>query len=299
MRMPFNSTSVRSTGGLALLDDQIRHVAPSIFATEAHDSRSSRYTYIPTSALLDGLRKEGFAPVMASQARSRDEGKREHTKHMLRLRHVGAMGRELAKGDAIPEIVLVNSHDGSSSYQLYAGMFRLVCTNGLMVSESQVGSIKVPHVGKVQDRVIQSAFEILDGFTRVIEAKEEMQAATLTDEEQQIFANSALMIRYADQETPAGAFPITESQVLAPRRFEDRRPDLWTTFNRVQENMIKGGLRSRTAAGRRSSTREVKSIDQDVKLNRALWSLTERMLNIKAGRPVEPAPIEAMDLETA
>jgi Domain of unknown function (DUF932) len=70
-----------------LSDDEINRVAPSIFADGKHESRSERYTYIPTIDVLNGLRNEGFQPFMVCQTRVRDDGKREHTKHMIRLRH--------------------------------------------------------------------------------------------------------------------------------------------------------------------------------------------------------------------
>ncbi|MFP3531730.1 DUF932 domain-containing protein, partial [Burkholderia sp. SIMBA_013] len=99
-------------------------------------------------------------------------------------------------------------------------------------------------------------------------------------DEQHAFARSALALRYdpTDAEAPA---PIAESQLLAPRRFEDRRDDLWTVFNRVQENLTKGGLHGRSRTGRAMSTRPITGIDQDVKLNRALWMLADAMRQMK------------------
>lgn len=283
-RLISNGTSIRSNDA-PLTDDQIRKFAPSIFATEAHESRSERYAYIPTIDVLQGLRGQGFEVFMAGQARTRDEGRREHTKHMVRLRHIGDAGRKLNVGDSTGEIVLINSHDGTSSYQMYGGMYRLVCSNGLMVSESQLGAVKVPHMGKIHDQVINGAYEILDGFTRVIESKEEMESLTLNREEQAVFARAALALRFDVTDTvPA---PVTEDAILRPRRMADSRDDVWTTFNRIQENLVKGGLRGRNALGRPTTTREVKSIDQNVKINRALWMLTEGMMNLKQGRPVE------------
>jgi hypothetical protein len=105
-----------------LTDDQLRRVAPSIFAEAPHDSRSERYTYIPTISVLEDLRREGFEPFMVAQTRTRDDSRREHTKHMLRLRH---RTQTLAKDTN--EIVLINSHDGSSAYRMTAGTYRL-CT---------------------------------------------------------------------------------------------------------------------------------------------------------------------------
>ncbi|MBO1011881.1 DUF932 domain-containing protein, partial [Acidovorax sp. SD340] len=102
-----------------LSDDQIRAVAPSIFAQAPHGSRSERYSYIPTATVLQELRGEGFQPFMVCQTRVRQEGRRDFTKHMIRLRHASQInGREAN------EIILLNSHDGTSSYQMLAGMFR-------------------------------------------------------------------------------------------------------------------------------------------------------------------------------
>jgi hypothetical protein len=258
-----------------LSDDQIRTVAPSIFAIDKHDSRSDRYTYIPTIDVLNGLRHEGFQPFMVCQTRVRDEGKREHTKHMIRLRHAGDIGNAEAN-----EIVLLNSHDGSSSYQMLAGMFRFVCQNGMVCGET-VGEVRVPHKGNIVQNVINGAFDVLDGFDLIREQKTGMQAITLDRDERNVFAHAALTLRYdpTEDDTPP---PITEAQVLNARRFEDRSDDLWTTFNRVQENLTRGGLHGRSRSGRAMSTRAVTGIDQNMKLNRALWVLADAMRRLKA-----------------
>ena len=257
-----------------LSDDQIRRVAPSIFAEGKHESRSRRYTYIPTIDVLRGLRNEGFQPFMVCQTRLRDQGKREFTKHMLRLRHVDQI-----TGEKADEIVLLNSHDGTSSYQMLAGTFRFVCQNGMIAGEN-IADIRAPHKGNVIQNVINGAFDVLDGFDLIREQKDGMRAMTLDRDEQQAFARSALALRYdpTDAETPA---PITESQLLSARRFEDRRDDLWTAFNRVQENLTKGGLHGRSRSGRALSTRPIAGIDQNVKLNRALWMLAGAMRQLK------------------
>jgi len=145
-----NNTSVRSS--ISLTNDEIRLVAPSIFAEEKHDSRSERYTYIPTIHVLDNLRKEGFEPFMACQAKCRDEKKREFTKHMLRLRHRSLINTE---GDAF-EIVLVNANDGTSAYHMMPGFFRFVCENGLMTGET-FNEVRGRHSGNAIGGVIEGA----------------------------------------------------------------------------------------------------------------------------------------------
>ena len=251
-----------------LSDDQIRAVAPSIFAQAPHGSRSERYSYIPTATVLQELRGEGFQPFMVCQTRVRQEGRRDFTKHMIRLRHASQInGREAN------EIILLNSHDGTSSYQMLAGMFRFVCQNGLVCGDT-VADVRVPHKGDVAGQVIEGAYEVLNQFQLIEEQRETMKGIQLGGDQQHAFAEAALAYRYDPADGPA---PVTASQLLAPRRREDATNDLWSTFNRVQENTIKGGLRGRNKQGRRTSTRAVSGIDQDVKLNRALWVLAQHL----------------------
>ncbi|SFY03429.1 DUF932 domain-containing protein [Azotobacter vinelandii] len=270
-RFASRSPSLRSDYPLS--DDQIRRVAPSIFADAPHESRSERYSYIPTAAVLTELRKEGFQPFMVAQTRVRNEDRRDFTKHMIRLRHVSQIN-----GAEANEIVLLNSHDGTSSYQMLAGMFRFVCSNGLVCGDT-VADVRVPHKGDVAGSVIEGAYEVLSGFERVKESRDAMRAITLDEGEAEVFARSALALKYDTNDKPA---PITESQILTPRRFDDRRPDLWSVFNRTQENLTKGGLSGRSANGRHQQTRPVQGIDSDVRLNRALWLLADGLRQLKA-----------------
>ena len=257
-----------------LSDDQIRAVAPSVFAKAPHESRSERYSYIPTATVLQELRGEGFEPFMVTQTRVRHDDRRDYTKHMIRLRHASQInGREAN------EIILLNSHDGTSSYQMLAGMFRFVCSNGLVCGDT-VADVRVPHKGDVSGHVIEGAYEVLRGFDRVKDSCDAMRAITLDEGEAEVFARAALALKYDPTDNKPA--PITESQILMPRRFDDRRPDLWSVFNRTQENLTKGGLHGRSANGRRQQTRPVQGIDSDVRLNRALWMLADGLRQLKA-----------------
>lgn len=267
-----NSHALRSR--TPLNQDQMRSVAPSIYAEAAHDSRSERYTYIPTSTVLAGLQKEGFEPFMVAQTRVRDEDKRDFTKHMIRLRHPSQINDTEAN-----EVILLNSHDGTSSYQMVAGLLRFVCMNGLVCGET-VTDVRVRHKGQIVDNVIEGAFEVLDGFKLVREVRDDMRAITLAPVEAEAFGRAALALKYEPDATKPA--PITEAQLLAPRRTADAGADLWSTFNRVQENIVQGGLTMKAANGRRMSTRAVSGIDSSVKVNRALWMLAEEMRRLKA-----------------
>ncbi|EDC5876981.1 DUF945 domain-containing protein [Salmonella enterica] len=249
-----------------LTHEELMQYTPSVFGEDKHTSRSEKYTYIPTITLLENLRREGFEPFFACQSRVRDPGRRDYTKHMLRLRRAGQI-----TGRQVPEIIILNSHSGESSFQLLPGMWRQVCANGLVCGQS-FGEIRVPHRGDIADKVIEGAYNVLGVFDRVEEKREAMQSLLLPPPAQQALAKAALTYRFGEEHQP-----VTAAQILTPRRYEDRKDDLWSVFNRIQENLLKGGLPGRTAQGKRTHTRAVNGIDGDVRLNRALWVMAEQM----------------------
>jgi hypothetical protein len=273
-RFARNTHVIRSETPLA--EDQMRQAAPSIFAEGKHASRSERYSYIPTIDVLRGLRKEGFEPFMVAQGKSRIEGKAEYTKHMIRMRHAGQVE---ARPEA-NEIILINSHDGASCYQLLSGVIRYACCNGLVVGDI-AHDIRVPHRGDIQDEVIEGAFRVLDDFEAVDASIDGMKLLALKPEEEHAFATAALALRYGERVEGQHAAPVTAEQLIEARRPEDLGHSLWVSMNRLQENMLRGGQPGRSIQGRRMRTRAVGSIDRSVSLNRALWVLAEEMRKIK------------------
>lgn len=260
-----------------LTDEQIMQAAPSVFADVKHESRSERYTHIPTEAVLKGLRENGFFPYEVRQGGSRDEVKRGFTKHMMRFRR----DVEVNVGEQVRELVLVNSHDGTSTYQLMSGIYRLVCSNGLVVPDGIAEMIKVPHKGDIVGQVIEGAFTVIDDAAAVDASIDSMKSIRLNNREQILFAESALTVKYGEDKQPINAL-----EVLAPRRREDHSDDLWTVFNRVQENMIKGGVRyaQLNEQGRivaRRQTRPVNAVSGNVNLNKALWQLAAGFEQLK------------------
>lgn len=263
-----------------LAEIEMRQVAPSIFAAEAHESRSERYTYIPTIEVLRALQDQGFQPFMVCQSSTRMPGKKDFTKHMIRMRHPDAIAR---KGGAA-EIILLNSHDGSSAYQMLAGYWEFVCQNGLMVGKT-MQDVRIRHSGKAIDDVVGGAHEVLRTLRVVEDNRDHMRQIGVNRDMQHAFATAALELRYdRDEETGNLKAPIPAERLLTVHREAEREDfnTLWRTFNVVQENAVRGGLRGRTADNRRTKTREVKGIDQANKLNRALWTLADEMAKILA-----------------
>jgi len=240
---------------------------------------SERYTFIPTIQIVDKMRGEGFQPVAATQSRTRIEGKSEFTKHMIRFRDMrnGDAPAIRALGTIFPEVVLTNSHDGASAYKIDAGLFRLICTNGMVVSAGNVSQMSVRHSGGA-DGIIEASYQIVEEFPKVLESVEQFSQLRLTSGQREAFATAALELRY-----DAGEAPITPAQVIAPVRSADADPTLWNTFNTAQEHLINGGVRGRNVeTSRRLRTRPVAGISENTRLNKALWTLTEKMRELVA-----------------
>jgi hypothetical protein len=257
--------------------DQIRHYAPSVFAESRHSSRTERFTYIPTSQIVEHMMNRDFGVFSVMQGGSRDDEKRGFTKHLVRFRQ---LSQPVQAGGTFNEIILINAHDGTSSYRLMAGVFRMVCSNGLTVAESLLSDVRIKHSGNILDEVSDSVVEIAGNLPRITTAIETMKQIELAPQEREVFARAALVAKYGDD-----AAPITPAQVLTPRRSEDQSPDLWTTLNVAQESLVNGGNRYtlRTDRGmQRRRTQPVKSVDGTTNINRALWQLADEMKRLKA-----------------
>ena len=275
---------------------------PSVFAVDAHESRSEQYGVVSTADMLRALWKEGWAPVSALEAAPRDSDKLGFQKHMVRCRRqddLGLNANNSFRGDgtfradnsgAVPELIIVNSFDGSTSVQMLGGVFEFVCANGMVVG-SRFSEIRVPHRKNIVQGVVEAAAETANTFKTVMDTRAVMRGIELTAPERADFAKAAHALRFPvtiDEVTGerSGGSPISHAQLLQPKRHADNRTDLWTTFQVVQEHCIRGGdsamgPRVNGRRGRRTTSREVGGIDQNVRLNRALWTLAEEAAGLK------------------
>lgn len=254
----------------ALSLEEVRERAPAVFAHSPDARMSGRYTFIRTERVLSGLMEAGFVVVAARQARSR-HGDVLHGRHLVRLRR---RFESVEIDGSVPEVVFLNSHDGTSGYQLRVGMFRLVCENGLIISTEMFPAIRVAHRRDVVDEAIAGAVALSSRFDELGATVERMRRRQLLEQEQLALAGRAVALRFGGLDG-AGLAP---SAVLLPRRPEDAGNDLWHVFNRVQENVLRGGLSRRSSSGRLVRTRRIQSIREDVRLNGSLWDEAAALL---------------------
>lgn len=259
-----------------LHNSEILRTAPSVFAHHPWQQVSSKYGFVPTIEVVDMLRAEGFSVVRVNQSGTKTVGRAPFSQHMVRLRHQSYLTPDV--GDEVPEIVLVNSHDGNCSYRFMAGIFRLVCSNGLVVGTGDFGRLTIRHVGgeDFYKQVVRVSRQLAEQTPAIMGRIDRWKQIELTRPQQEAFAAAAMELRPSTSLEPC--------QLLTHRRMADNKPDLWTVTNRLQESLIRGGLYTRTASGRRTVTRPIKSVDGDVRLNQALWTLAERMEALTVGR---------------
>ena len=221
--MTVYTSTARFDTGRALTEDELRKLAPSIFAKTAHESRSERFQPIPTIEVLRGLEKEGFVAVGAKQSSSRTESKADYTKHLIRLRRIDD-GKIYSVGDTVCEILLKNANDGSSAYELMAGLFRVRCLNSLVTQTGTIEEIKVRHSGDVQAKVIDGTYTVLKAAENALAAPQDWSTLRLNSDEKEILAQSAHMLRFGDADG-AVTTPIQPAQLLKQRRADDVSDD--------------------------------------------------------------------------
>jgi len=242
--------------------------APAIFAEEPSDTVSGRYKFLPTTEIIDILGEAGWKPWSAEQVNGRTPERLRTAKHLIRFRHENiCLNEESVTGDLVPEILLINSHDGLAAYQLRAGIFRLICANGMVVSEEDFGSIRIRHQAFEPKEVLRASEIFCENTTNLNNTIEYWRNTVLDPRLQRLFVREAAKLRFVD---PSDAMV---SEVGKSNRPADDGNSLWLTFNRCQENLMTGGWLNEET---RRRVRPIKSIPKNLDINSKLWDLASK-----------------------
>jgi hypothetical protein len=258
----------RSETGFSL--DQLRTIAPSIFAEQPAAKVSDRYGFVPTVDVVEELGNRGLVPVFAGQTMSRDHDNRPFAKHLLRFRPQYA---PTVVGQSVPEVVLMNSHDGSSGFKLWLGLFRMVCCNGMIISDSVLGQVSVSHRSNAAQIVGDQSVGFMGQIDHIEDRVQRFMDRVLAPTEQTALADEAAQLRWGN-DRPAG---LNHTDLLIGRRFEDSGDTLWAVLNRIQENIVKGGV-NLNRPRRQSSTRMLRSVTDDARINARLWEAADALV---------------------
>ena len=247
--------------------EAMQYYAPSIFATESYKTCSDKYRFISTLDVLAALQEEGYNVHMVGQTTPRIKDKTNFARHIIRLRKDTNLTTETSN-----EIVLRNSADKSSSAQLMAGVFRMVCANGCIAGDI-TQDIRIRHSGNNIGDYVDGAYEIIKQFAKVDESREKMQQTTLTIEQYEQLAIEAIKLRWPKEEQEH----IHSSYLLQTHRKDDQKTDLFSVFNVIQENLVRGGQTGYTNKMRYRKMRALTGIDELVKVNKGLWNLADAL----------------------
>jgi len=252
--------------------DQLRSQLPQAFATAPASRVSARYSFIPTSQILTDLDTLGWKVRSITNPRYKSSNKQLHGKHLVRLYNPNINISSGADVNHV-EIALYNSSDGSSRFRMEVGIFRMVCSNGMVIKSHDFGGINMRHSGYSFEALRTSIDQMIAGLPNVVTKINTFTARELDRTEMSELAQKAYGLRNSGRQ----ATPEELVAILTPRRDADRPNNLWTVFNRIQEAVISGGNLLVDRRGRSRTARPINNLDKGLKLNQELWSLAEAM----------------------
>ena len=251
-----------------LTKSEIRQKASSIFTAQGAPGTSDKYAHIPTDRIIDDMQVLGWGVVDAKQVKARKgEG---YQKHLIVFRNNDIQITSEDGDTVFPQILLTNSHDGKNAFTFTAGLFRMVCENGLVVSSREFENMKIRHYGYSFEELQDTIKSMVEKLPLTVESLNKFRAVELSQEQALEFTKKALTTRFSDEEI--NNIQIDLNELLTPTRPQDRGNDLWSVYNFVQEKIIHGmfdykyGVKSRKA-------RKIKNFKQDLVINEKLYDL--------------------------
>ena len=249
---------------------ELSEMAPSIFTMKPSSEVSEKYTHIPTERVIDDMELLGWKPVDAKEVKARTKNTQGVQKHMLVFRNDDVIinGED---GDVVyPQILITNSHDGKNAFQFTAGLFRMICENGLIIATDEFADLKMRHMGYTFEDLQVLIRGMVEKLPLTVEAMNKMKAVELEEEQMFNLAKSFLDIRVEGTQNTFDSQAIED--VLNAQRKKDEGEMLWEVFNRIQENIIEGNFQYKTPSGKVRQARVIKNFKQDQDVNKKMFS---------------------------
>jgi len=263
--------------------EQLQEECPLAFATQATNPKvSGKYLFVNTETIIDDLDKLGWKPVQAAQRKSRGQST-IFSKHMIAFQNPDLKIKGKDGDDSFPRIIMTNSHDGMQAFKFSVGIFRLVCSNGLVVADEQFSDFKIKHKGYTFSELRGVVNQAVADLPNKVEVLNQMKQRVLTQEEKNKLALDAMLVR-------AGIEPGSEKakkfnyddetiiDILDPKRDEDKGDDLWRVFNVVQEKITQGDFHAALTGAKVRKVRKIKSFEKDLKVNKELFKLATALV---------------------
>ena len=254
-----------------LSNDQIQAIAPAVMSTEHKAGLSDHYTQIPTIQVVEDMRKLGWEPVQAIGVKARKGGNSAIKKHLVKFRNEGVyMADADGNVDSYIEVLLTNSHDGSSTFRFEAGIFRVVCSNGLVVKDNDLGTLKIRHQGYDFETLRSLINTMVEKLPDVVGRINTFSDTLLEEINIDDFALKAAQLRFGDE-----MINYNIQSLLEVTRNEDQGNNIWCVLNRLQEKLVNGGFNYQNEKGKTRKARAIKNFTQNIEFNSKLWELAE------------------------
>lgn len=268
-----------------LSNEEIMKMCPLAFKTDpTNPGVSSKYVQATTIDVVNDMRKLGWYPVAAKQCRPKKGSKGIRSFHMLAFQNPDVRLMTGDEVEAYPRIILTNSHDGFNSFKFMVGLYRLVCSNGLIICDEEFANISIKHIYYTFEKLretVKAAIESVPSKVRIINT---MKTTVLTEDEKKEFAAKAIKIRKnVPEDEKLSISKETIEEILNPKRKEDEGDDLWNVYNVVQERLMKGEFSySEENSNKARKQRKINSVMKDISLNTALFSLAKNYMTVSA-----------------
>jgi len=266
-----------------LTKEEIKNSAPLIFAeAPTNPDVSEKYLFVNTETIIDDLEKLGWLPVQAAQRKGRGKST-IFSKHMVAFQNPDIKITSKDGDDAFPRILLTNSHDGMQAFKFSVGIFRLVCSNGLVVADEQFSDFKIKHKGYSFEELRNVVRQAVEDLPNRVQVMNDMRARTLTQEEKEKLALDAMLIRAgikpnSEEATKFNYDDETIEDILDPKRDADKGDDLWKVFNVIQEKITQGEFHAALKGAKVRKVRKIKSFEKDMKVNKELFKLATALV---------------------
>tara|TARA_B100000123_G_scaffold52654_1_gene36120 strand:- start:552 stop:1385 length:834 start_codon:yes stop_codon:yes gene_type:complete len=258
--------------------EELKEIAPSIFTKKGSDKTSSKYTHIPTDRVIKDLELLGWGVVDAKEVNARQD--KGYQKHLVVFRNPDVsinkkstnVDGDVFEDIVFPQILVTNSHDGKNSFKFQAGLYRMVCENGLVIADQQFEDYTIRHMGYDFEALQGVIKDMISNLDLTVESMNKMRKIELDENQQFEFAKKLLDIRVEGTDNLYREEQIGD--ILVPQRKEDFGDDLWSVFNRVQENIVEGNFKYYNAKtlGTERQARPIKNFKQDMDVNKKLFS---------------------------
>ena len=259
----------------ALSREDLVRLAPQTFNHVVSSNLTSKYVHIPTDTIVDDMEALGWFPYDVKTVKARKKNAAT-AKHLIQFFNPDiVINNEEGEVDMYPSLLLINSHDGSTAVRFEMGVFRMVCSNGLVIKSKDFGGFKMKHMGYTFEDLRTYINNMVKELPTVVANLNKFSQVEMTPEQQREFAIKAVEARFGEEKQ---LHDEEIKNLLSAERKEDQGDSVWVVLNRVQEKLTSGGFSYLGVKGKVRKARAIKNFTQDVEMNSKLWELAETYL---------------------